>query len=169
VTFAPPAGAPAPGPENRRLGALVGRWRSKGHVVGEPPVPITGSDVAEWLPGGFLLVHHVEWSSGTSRSRRSRSSARTTRQRTRSPPAPYDHLGNVTIMRARVDDPGRVDLHRRRGGRTGRPALHRRRQRRGALNADVSPDRSNMPARWQRSDDSAPWQPRMHMHFTHMP
>jgi hypothetical protein len=49
-----------PGPETRRLGALVGRWRSEGHVVGEPPVPIEGTDIYEWLPGEFFLVHHVD-------------------------------------------------------------------------------------------------------------
>jgi hypothetical protein len=51
---------PAPGPETRRLGALVGRWRSEGHVVEDPPVPIRGTDVYEWVPGGFFLVHHVK-------------------------------------------------------------------------------------------------------------
>jgi hypothetical protein len=74
-----PGGGPAPGPETRRLGALVGRWRSEGHVVGEPSVPIEGTDIYEWLPGGFFLVHHVDVVVGTSRSRRSRSSAGTTR------------------------------------------------------------------------------------------
>ena len=52
--------APAPSPELRRLGALVGRWRSEGHIVGDPAVPITGTDVYEWLAGGFFLVHHVD-------------------------------------------------------------------------------------------------------------
>jgi hypothetical protein len=32
-----PNTAPAPGPEIQRLGALVGRWRSEGHIVGEDP------------------------------------------------------------------------------------------------------------------------------------
>ncbi len=51
---------PASGPEIARLGALVGRWRSEGHVVGNPPEPITGTDTYEWLPGGFFIVHHVD-------------------------------------------------------------------------------------------------------------
>jgi len=38
----------------------VGRWRSEGPVVGEVPVPITGTDIYEWLPGGFFLLHHVD-------------------------------------------------------------------------------------------------------------
>jgi hypothetical protein len=43
--------APGPSPEIQRLGALVGRWRSEGHIVGEVPVPITGTDIgmtARW-------------------------------------------------------------------------------------------------------------------------
>jgi len=39
--------APTPSPEIQRLGALVGRWRSEGHVVGDHPVPITGADIYE--------------------------------------------------------------------------------------------------------------------------
>jgi hypothetical protein len=55
-----PNRAPTPSPQTQRLGALVGRWRSEGHIVGDPPVPITGTDIYEWLPGGFFLVHHVD-------------------------------------------------------------------------------------------------------------
>ena len=40
-------GTPAPSPEIQRLGALVGRWRSEGHIVGEASVPITGTDIYE--------------------------------------------------------------------------------------------------------------------------
>jgi hypothetical protein len=50
----------APGPELQRLDALVGRWRSHGHIIGDPAVPITGTAIYEWLPGGFFLVHHVD-------------------------------------------------------------------------------------------------------------
>jgi hypothetical protein len=28
--------------------------------VGDLAVPITGTDIYEWLPGGFFLVHHVD-------------------------------------------------------------------------------------------------------------
>jgi hypothetical protein len=52
--------ASAPSPQIQRLGALVGRWRSEGHVEADVPVPITGTDIYEWLPGGFFLVHRVD-------------------------------------------------------------------------------------------------------------
>jgi hypothetical protein len=52
-------GTPAPRPQFQRLGALVGRWRSEDHIVGEVPASITGTDVYEWLAGGFSHLHHV--------------------------------------------------------------------------------------------------------------
>jgi hypothetical protein len=33
----------------------------------------------------------------------------------------------------------------------------------------ISPDRSGMTARWERSEDGASWQPWMDMTFTRMP
>jgi hypothetical protein len=53
-------GTPAPSPRRQRLGALVGQRRSEGHIVSDPPVPITGTDSYERLAGGFFLVHHVD-------------------------------------------------------------------------------------------------------------
>jgi hypothetical protein len=35
--------APAPSAEIQRLGALVGRWRTEGRIVGDPAVPIAGT------------------------------------------------------------------------------------------------------------------------------
>jgi hypothetical protein len=101
-----PDTAPAPGPETRRLGALVGRWRSEGYIVGDARVPITGTDVYEWLPGGFFLVHHVDVVIGDQKVQAieligeydSATDSFTARA--------YDNLGNVTIMHARVDDRG---------------------------------------------------------------
>jgi Protein of unknown function (DUF1579) len=55
-----PNSTPMPSREIQRLGALVGRWRSEGHIVGDVPIPITGTDIYEWLAGGFFLVHHVD-------------------------------------------------------------------------------------------------------------
>jgi hypothetical protein len=53
--------APAPSPQLRRLGALVGRRRTEDHIVGDPAVPIagTGLRVACWrlLPA----ARAVEW------------------------------------------------------------------------------------------------------------
>jgi hypothetical protein len=45
---------------HERLWALAGNWATSGHVVGDPPVPVSGSDVYEVLPGGYFVVHHVD-------------------------------------------------------------------------------------------------------------
>ena len=47
-------------PATGRLGAVVGRWHTTGHVIADPPIPVVGTDVYEWLPGGQFLVHHVD-------------------------------------------------------------------------------------------------------------
>ena len=33
---------------------IVVDWAASGHVVGDPPVPVSGSDVYEVLPGGYF-------------------------------------------------------------------------------------------------------------------
>lgn len=48
------------GPRHDALEAWVGRWINEGHMIddeGSPEVKIATSDVYEWAPGGFFLVH----------------------------------------------------------------------------------------------------------------
>jgi Protein of unknown function (DUF1579) len=161
--------APAPGPEIQRLGALVGRWRSEGHIVGEAPVPITGTDIYEWLAGGFFLVHHVDVVIGQQRVQALEligpydpaTDAFTARA--------YDNLGNVTIMRAKVDEHGVWTFTG--GGDVAPVAQPAAADASGAVRSTltISPDRAGMTARWERSDDGASWQPWMDMTFTRMP
>src|SRR5262245_9086897 len=50
----------APGPEYRPLDALIGRWMTTGHTLGPdraPAAPIAASDIYEWAPGGFFILH----------------------------------------------------------------------------------------------------------------
>jgi hypothetical protein len=81
----------------------------------------------------------------------------------------YDNQGNITIMRARVDEHG---IWTFTGG--GDVAAAARPSSAGAGRAvrstlTVSPGRSSMTARWERCDDHASWQPWMDMTFTRMP
>ena len=49
-----------PGPEVRRLEVFIGRWITEGHVLdeaGAAAVRIQASDVYEWAPGGFFVIH----------------------------------------------------------------------------------------------------------------
>jgi hypothetical protein len=139
--------APAPSPQFQRLGALVGRWRSEGHIVGEVPVSIAGTDVYEWLAGGFFLVHHVDVMVGQQRvqaleligSYDPATDAFTARA--------YDNLGNVTIMRARVDDQGVWTFT---GGGDVAPVAQPPAEASEAVRSmlTISPDRAGMTARW---------------------
>jgi Protein of unknown function (DUF1579) len=52
--------APQPGPEHKRLQVFIGRWINEGYTIaetGSPSVKITTSDVYEWMPGGFFVLH----------------------------------------------------------------------------------------------------------------
>jgi hypothetical protein len=158
-----------PDQQTRRLGALVGRWRSEGHVVGEPPVPIEGTDIYEWLPGGYFLVHHVDVVVGDQKVQAIEIIGQHDPATDSFLGRAYDNLGNVTTMRASVDDDG-VWTFAGAGdvAPVARPASA---DASGAVRSTltVSPDKRSMTARWERSDDGAAWQPWMHMRFTRMP
>jgi Protein of unknown function (DUF1579) len=47
-------------PEHRLLDIFIGRWINKGEMLAtpdEPPAKIVTSDVYEWMPGGFFVLH----------------------------------------------------------------------------------------------------------------
>lgn len=49
-----------PSPEHKRLEAFVGTWRTEGEIRASssgPAARFHATDVYEWLPGGFFLVH----------------------------------------------------------------------------------------------------------------
>jgi hypothetical protein len=51
------------GPEDSRLAALLGRWRTEGWTIETPEAPaarIDALDTYEWLPGRFGLLHTVD-------------------------------------------------------------------------------------------------------------
>ncbi len=52
--------APVRDGRHRALAVLIGKWINEGHTIetaGTPSVPILTSDVYEWAPGGFFVVH----------------------------------------------------------------------------------------------------------------
>ena len=46
--------------EHEGLWSIAGEWATDGHVVGDPPMPVRGTDAYEVLAGGYFLVHHVD-------------------------------------------------------------------------------------------------------------
>ncbi len=52
--------AEQPGPEHKLLQVFIGQWINEGHTVeapGSPSVKILTSDVYDWMPGGFFVLH----------------------------------------------------------------------------------------------------------------
>ena len=47
------------GPRSGKLAIFIGNWITEGHTVvnGVPGPKILASDVYEWVPGGFFVVH----------------------------------------------------------------------------------------------------------------
>lgn len=49
-----------PGAEQRHLDGFIGKWINAGHTVsraGVPSAKILTSDIYEWAPGGFFVIH----------------------------------------------------------------------------------------------------------------
>ena len=49
-----------PGPEQQLLSIFIGKWINEGQTVGgadSPALKIVTSDVYEWMPGGFFVIH----------------------------------------------------------------------------------------------------------------
>jgi hypothetical protein len=59
------AGPPQPGPEEKRLGWWVGKWRSEADmklIEFGPGGKVTGNQSCEWFAGGFHVVCRAEFS-----------------------------------------------------------------------------------------------------------
>jgi hypothetical protein len=155
-----------PGAEIQRLGALVGRWRSDGHVVGDPAVPVTGTDTYEWLDGGFFLVHRVDVVVGDQQVQALEIIGEHDPKTDSFTARAFDNEGNATTMRATVDDHGVWTFT---GGADIAPAAQpSSSDSNGAVRSTltVSIDGTSMTAKWERTDDGSIWQPWMDMNFT---
>jgi hypothetical protein len=146
------------------LGAIAGRWRTSGHVVGEPSVPVVGTDIYELFPGGHFLVHHVDVTVGDRPVRAIEVIGEPDGHGgylARS----FDSDGNADLMHLTIDDDG---VFRFAGGgdiaAAAQPTDEPTDSVRSALT--VADDRASMIARWERSVDGATWHEWMNIHFT---
>lgn len=95
-----------PGIKQAVLEPFVGLWNTTGQIKGnsgEPDIPINGTDVYEWLPGGFFLLHRVDVHMGEERAQ--------SIEIIGFDPAvdlytmfSFDHQGNAGRMQARLQD-----------------------------------------------------------------
>jgi hypothetical protein len=146
-----------------RLSMIAGQWRTSGFVIGDPQVPVVGTDVYEFLPGGHFLVHHVDVTVGAHSVRAIEIIGEPDGEDgylARS----YDSDGNAEVMRLRIDDDG--VFHFAGGGEVA-PAAQSPDAPTARVRSTltVARDRSSMTARWERSDDGTSWQPWMDIAF----
>ena len=62
--------APVPGPAYRLFEPFIGKWNTTGNMKagkGKPDIAIDGTDIYEWLPGRFFILHTVNVLMGAER------------------------------------------------------------------------------------------------------
>jgi hypothetical protein len=150
---------------NERLSAIAGRWNTSGHVIGDPQVPVEGTDVYELLLGGHFLVHHVDVTVGQQTVRAIEIIGEPDPESDAFLARSFDSEGNFEVMKLRIDDDG--VFHFSGGGDiapAAQPGDAPMAQVRSTLT--VAEDRASMKAFWERSEDGINWQPWMDMTFT---
>jgi len=68
MTETTPMPTPAPAAAHRRLAVFIGKWINEGHTIAGPDAPalkILTSDIYEWMPGGFFVLHTAYGRIGT--------------------------------------------------------------------------------------------------------
>jgi hypothetical protein len=148
-----------------RLSAIVGRWNTSGYVIGDPRVPVEGTDIYEVLSGGHFLVHHVDVTVGGRVVRAIEIIGEPDPESDAYLARSFDSDGNAEVMRLRIDDDG---TFRFSGGGDVAPAAQSgdapTTHVRSTLT--VSEDRASMKALWERSEDGIDWEPWMDITFT---
>jgi hypothetical protein len=148
---------------DERLHAIAGRWDTSGHVIGEPHIPVVGTDIYDVLAGGHFLVHHVDVTVGEQRVRAIEVIGE--------PDAAggylarsFDSDGNAELMRVTIDEDGVFHFA---GGsdiaRAAQPTDASTVRVRSTLM--VAEDHRSMTALWERSEDGIDWHPWMDISF----
>jgi hypothetical protein len=95
-----------PDRDHERLWSIAGAWATDGHVVGDPPVPVKGTDTYEVLAGGYFLVHHVDVTVGDQEVRAIEVIGEPASDGGGFLARSFDDQGNAEVMRVTVDDEG---------------------------------------------------------------
>jgi hypothetical protein len=148
---------------DQRLWSIAGRWQTSGHVIGEPTIPVVGTDIYELFPGGHFLVHHVDVTVGGHPVRAIEIIGEPDGNGgylARS----FDSQGDAEVMHVTIDDQG---VFRFAGGGGIAPAAQPTNTQTARVRSTlrIAADRHSMTALWERSDDSTTWQPWMDITF----
>jgi hypothetical protein len=150
---------------NDKLWAIAGRWNTSGYVIGDPRLPVEGTDVYEVLAGGHFLVHHVDVTVGGQEVRAIEVIGEPDPDSDAYLARSFDSDGNFEVMKLRIDDDG--TFHFAGGGDiapAAQPGDAPTAQVRSTLT--VSQDRASMRAFWERSENGVDWEPWMDIAFT---
>lgn len=97
---------PKPSAEHRQLEAFIGKWKTEGMIHKTPLSPggkLIGTDIYEWLPGNFFLVHRVDAQVGTQKNESLEIIGYDAESKHYTMYA-FDNQGNRTPMQARLED-----------------------------------------------------------------
>ena len=150
---------------DERLHAIAGRWNTSGHVIGEPRIPVLGTDTYDVLAGGYFLVHHVDVTVGEQPVRAIEVIGEPDGAGGGYLARSFDSEGAAEVMRVTIDEDGVFHF-------AGGPDIARPAQPTGASTVrvrstlTVAEDRRSMTALWERSEDGVDWHPWMDMSFT---
>jgi hypothetical protein len=155
--------------ENRkpdsRLHTIAGRWQTSGHVIGEPEIPVGGTDTYEVLAGGYFLVHYVDVTVGEHPVRAIEIIGERDAVSGGFLSRSFDSDGNAELMLVTIDDSG--VFHFTGGAEVAsaaQPADAPTARVRSTLT--IAEDGQPMSALWERSEDGTNWQRWMDISFT---
>jgi hypothetical protein len=150
---------------NTSLWTIAGHWNTGGFVIGDPPVPVVGTDNYDVLPGGHFVVHHVDVTVGSQEVRAIEIIGEPDPDGNAYLVRSFDNHGNAEVMRLTIDDDctfhftGGADI-----APAGQPSSATIARVRSTLT--ISADRCAMHAFWERSADGSSWEPWMDIRFT---
>lgn len=150
-------------PRDDRLSSIVGHWRTSGRVIGEPSMPVSGTDTYEVVAGGHFVLHRVDVIVGDQHVDAIEVIGEPDGQGgylARS----FDSEGNAEVMHLAIDDQGVFHFS---GGRDVAPAAQPPDAPTARVRSTltVAGDRKSMAALWERSEDGTTWQPWMDIRF----
>jgi hypothetical protein len=150
---------------NTELQTIAGRWQTSGHVIGEPQIPVVGTDTYDVLPGGYFLVHHVDVTVGEHPVRAIEIIGEPDAMSGGFLARSFDSDGNAELMRVTIDEAGVFHFTGgREVARSAQPTDTATALVRSTLT--LGEDGKSMTALWERSEDGVNWQPWMDISFT---
>jgi hypothetical protein len=150
---------------DERLRAIAGRWATSGHVIGEPRIPVAGTDTYEVLAGGYFIVHYVDVTVGEQPVRAIEVIGERDAAGGGYLARSFDSEGNAELMRVTIDEHGVFHFA---GGPEIAPAAQPTDASTERVRSTlmVAEDRRSMTALWERSEDGINWHPWMDISFT---